>query len=171
MRGLPGEAQRQGASADGRGGDDDLQPAEPDDGPAQRPELRGLEFEADEEQHDDDAEFGEVHDVRPLAADEAQDGGADDHAGDEIAQHRAQPQPRGERGGDDGGGEIDEGAEEKVLRVHQAAFAVKGGGRVKPGASRESGIDPCRRAGRRSGRGRLRRRRRVRPAACGGRNG
>ena len=38
-----------------------LQAAETEDGAAHAPELLGLEFQADEEEHHDDAEFGDVH--------------------------------------------------------------------------------------------------------------
>ena len=53
---------------DRRRGADHLQAAEAQDRPAQGPQLRGLQFEADQEQHDDDAELGEMHDILALAA-------------------------------------------------------------------------------------------------------
>ena len=137
--GLPAEAHGQRAAAQRQRGDDNLQPAQPDDGAAQLPQLRGLQFEADEEQHDDNAEFGEVHDMRALLADEAEQRRADDHARHQIAQHRTEPETGCHRSGNDGGGKIDEGAEEKILRVHRLIPSAKAGGSVKPGASRVSG--------------------------------
>ena len=131
---LPAEAQRQRSPADCQRGDGDLQATEPDDRAAQLPQLRGLQFEADEEQHDDDAEFGEMHHILAFLADEAEERGPDDHARHQIAQHRAEPEAGGDGGGDHGSGEIDEGAEEEVLRVHRWMPSAKAGGRVKSGA-------------------------------------
>ena len=107
------------SGTDGGRGDQHLQSAKTEDGLAQRPEFRGLQFKADEEQHDDDAELGKMHDVLALAADEAEDGGADGHARDQIAEHGAKAEARGDGCGDHGGGEIDEGAEQKIGEMHR----------------------------------------------------
>ena len=51
------------AAITGRGGAGDLQAAEPEQLHAHLPEHARLEFQADEEQHHDDAELGEVLDA------------------------------------------------------------------------------------------------------------
>ncbi len=48
---------------DRHGGAENLQPAQPEDGPPHLPEERRAQFEADDEKHHDHAELGEVHHV------------------------------------------------------------------------------------------------------------
>lgn len=56
---------------------------------------------------------------------------ADDDAGDEIAQHGSETEAGGQRGGNDGGRQIDKCAEKKIREMHQAAaFAAKPGGKT-----------------------------------------
>jgi len=59
-----------------------------------------------------------MHDVLSFAADEAEDGGPDQDARDQIPQYGAETQARGNGGSNHGGGEIDEGADEKFRQVH-----------------------------------------------------
>ena len=59
-----------------------------------------------------------MHDVLPLAADEAENGGSNQDAGNEITQYGTEAQPRGKGGRNHGGGEIDKGTDEKIREVH-----------------------------------------------------
>jgi hypothetical protein len=105
---LPGQAQQHRDAGDGQRGADDLGAAEAEDRLAHVPQGRGLDLQPDQEQQDDHAELGELHDVG-LLADQRQGERPDHHAGDQVAQHRAQAQALGDRHGDDGGAEIDQG--------------------------------------------------------------
>ena len=67
------------------------------------------------------AELGEVHDVLALLADETERERADRDAGQQIAEHRAEPQALGDRHRDDRGGQVDERLVEEVGAVHQAS--------------------------------------------------
>jgi hypothetical protein len=111
-RRAPRHAERQRAGGDHRGRRRDLQPAEAEDRSAQPPQERRLQLEADHEQHHHDAELGEVHDVLALAADRAEHVGADQHAGHQVAQHRAQPEPLGDRHAHHRGAQVDERLEQ-----------------------------------------------------------
>ena len=121
----------------------------------------GLQLEPDEEQHHHDAELGEVHDVRRFA-DEAEHARADHDAGDEVAEHGAEAEPREQRRGDDRGGQVDERAGQELLKMHRRAGGIerwKFGGSVKPSArwrvAGRAGRRGARRAARDSVRARL----------------
>ena len=73
----------------------------------------GCDFEADQEQHHDDAELGDLAD-RLGVGDEAQAIGADDDAGGEIAEDGAEPRPLGQRHQQHGGGQEDEDREQEI---------------------------------------------------------
>ena len=72
-----------------------------------------LQFEPDQEQHHDDAEFGEMQD-RAAIGDETDAVWADQDAGDEIAEHGAEPGQLGRRHHDDGGGDENEDRQEQI---------------------------------------------------------
>jgi hypothetical protein len=95
-----------------------LRPAEAEDGLAHRPQQGRAHLQPDQEQQDDHAEGAEAHDIF-LLADQRQGEGADDGAGDQIAQHRAEPEPLGDRHRDHPGGEIDQGAIDEAAVLHQ----------------------------------------------------
>lgn len=88
-----------------------------------------MEFEADDEEHHDDADLDEVHDVAAVLADKAEHVGADKNAGHEVAEDWAETEALGDRHGDDGGDEVDEGMEEKGIHRGSVGRRVRGGGR------------------------------------------
>ena len=98
-------------------GDRHLYRAEAEDRAAQRPEALRVQFEADQEQQQHHAELGEVQ-HRLRLRDQAQAPGTDRHAGDEIAEHRAEAEPLEERHRDHAGGEIHQRLFEKALGFH-----------------------------------------------------
>ncbi len=116
--GPPGPAQAQSGEGDDRGGDDDLQGAQPKDGLAQFPKLRGLEFKTDDEQHDDHAELGEVHDVGAFGADDAEHRRTDQNSRDEVTENGTKAQAGGDRHRENGSRKIDKGAEKKIVQMH-----------------------------------------------------
>ena len=151
-RRLPRPAQRQrGEAEDGRGRYD-LQAAEAENGAAQRPELRRLELEPDDEQHDDDAELGEVHDMGALGSDDAEHGRPDDDAGDEIAEDGAQAEARGDRHREHGGGQVGESAQEEFVEGHRLSRPARPAWHSR--RPEGFGDRPCRRAGLRAARDR-----------------
>ena len=83
-----------------RAADQHLGDAEAEDGMAERPQPRRLQFEPDDEEEEDDAELGDVED-RTRLAEEAEAEGPDDDAGDEIADDRAEADALEDRHGDD----------------------------------------------------------------------
>ena len=85
--------------------------------PTHPPQALRLELEPDHEQHQHDAELGEVHD-RFDVLDEPQSPRADRHAGDEIAEHRAEAEPPEDRHREDARGEEHEGLLQKAVRFH-----------------------------------------------------
>ena len=127
---------------------DDLQAAEPDDRPAQLPQQRGPQLEADDEQHHDDAELGEVHDAVPLAADEAEQPGSDHDAGDEVAEDSAQAEALGDRREDHRGQEVDEGLREDAIAhaISRRSSEGRAVARLSAAAARSSASRSSRRA-------------------------
>ena len=89
---------------DERARDEDLRRAQTEDVAPQLPKARQLQFEADDEQEQHDAQFGHSRELAG-AAEQAEGGGADGDPGREVAQHRTEPEPLGERHGDDGRGQ------------------------------------------------------------------
>ncbi len=53
---------------------------------AHPPEMEGFQFQPDQKEHHDNAEFGEMHDILPLAADKAQAEWPDDDAANQVPQ-------------------------------------------------------------------------------------
>ena len=90
---MPTHGQEQGADAD-------LQRAEPENLAPQAPQPRRLHLEADDEEEHHDAEFGDVQDRLGVVKD-GEPERADDQAGGEIAQDRAEPEPPEDRHRDD----------------------------------------------------------------------
>ena len=121
---MPAHTEGESDGGDGCGGDDDLQAAEPDDVAAEGAEDGRLDLQADEEEHHHDAELGEVEDLVGGAG-QIEELGADEDAGREVAQDRAESEPLGERDAEGGGGEVDDGVEEEGV-----AHAAPSGGRM-----------------------------------------
>jgi hypothetical protein len=138
-RRLPAQPGQRGERGERRGGERHLQPAEAEDGPTQPPEAPGLELEADDEEHHHDAELGDVQHAGALGggAEEAEPRRADDDAGDEIAEHRAEPEASGEGHGAHGGREVDE-----CLLEEAGARAVGRRGEEQRGAHEAAGSAP-----------------------------
>ena len=112
-RGVPAGAEQIDDEAENAGGGEQLRDAEPEHLVAHAPELERVHFEPDEKQHDDDAELGD--DVDRLAVgDQPQAVGADDDAGDQIAEDGAQPQPFEHRHEGDGDDQQDQDGEQGI---------------------------------------------------------
>ena len=118
QRHVPGDREQKQDSRDEQHGAQHLQAPFPENGTAQLPEERRLQFQSDDEEHHYHAEFGEVHHIAFPVAREAQGERTDDHSGDQIAENRAQPQTLGDGHRKHGGGQIDERLKEKTLMVH-----------------------------------------------------
>ena len=115
QRRLPEQPHRDAARHHQPAGQHDLQPAEPDQPVPHVPKGARLQFEADEEKHHDHAELGEMqeifgilHETQPRT---------DHQPGQQVAQHRPEPEPRGDRHGDHGGSEEDGRLEKKILHA------------------------------------------------------
>ncbi len=90
-----------------------LHAAPAEDGLPQRPEALRLELEADQEEHQHDAELGDLqHVLGPR--DELQPPRADQDAGAEVADDRTEAEEARQGNGEDRGGEIDEAAGQPV---------------------------------------------------------
>ena len=85
-----------------------LPAAKADQPSAHLPQLFRLELKPDQEQHHHHAELGKVLDGDDIHVEQRQDR-ADHDAGNQIAKHRAQPEPRGNGHGGDAGDEKDKG--------------------------------------------------------------
>ena len=94
--------------ADARGedgaGDDDLRGTEPEHGAPHQPDALRPQLQPDQEQQHEHAELGDLLD-RLDVGDEAQRGRADDGAGDEVAEDRAEAGAPRQRDEDDRGRE------------------------------------------------------------------
>jgi hypothetical protein len=90
-----------------RGGAEELHAAPPEDRPPQRPQPLGLQLQAHQEQHQHDTELGEVQDVGRVRH-QLQHVGADQDAGGQVADDRAQAQQPRQRHGHHGGAQEDE---------------------------------------------------------------
>src|SRR3546814_2224872 len=75
-------------------GDDHLREPEPEDRLAQGPEPARMELEPDEEEQEGDADLGD-RPLRLAAPDQPQPIGADERAGDQIAEHRTEAEAAG----------------------------------------------------------------------------
>jgi hypothetical protein len=91
QRRRPGQSEDHAGAGDGQGRGHDLRAAEAEDGLAHRPEQGGAHLQPDQEQQDHHAELGEGHDVLGLAR-QVEREGADQGAGDQVAEHRAEPE-------------------------------------------------------------------------------
>ena len=115
--GLPGHVE--GVKADDhdqRHGHGDLKSAEAHQPVPHVPERPRAEFKPDQEQHQDDAEFRKV--LKVFGFRHEAEYGADDDARDQVAQHRAKPEAHRKRHGDDRGGQVNHGLEQKTF--HQS---------------------------------------------------
>ena len=122
---VPAHAERKCDGGDGGGGDNDLESSEADDVAAEGAEDGRLDLQADEEEHHDDAELGEVEDLVGGPRD-VEELGSDEDAGGEVAEDGAESEPLGEGDADGGGSEVDDGVEEDGV-----AHAAPSGGRMK----------------------------------------
>ena len=110
----------------------DAAPAE--DRLPQRPEPLRLELEADQKEHQDDAELGELqHVLGPRH--ELQPPRADQDAGAEVADDRAELEEARERHRDHRGGEVDEAAGQPGAVLHQAGSMTRSVGRALGGTA------------------------------------
>jgi hypothetical protein len=101
MISAPSHASRpnsEGQPREHEAGEDDLREAEPENVVAHRPEAGGLQLQPDQEEQEDDAEFGDAQQFLPVA-DLVQDR-ADHHAGGEVAEDGAEPEPLEDRRGE-----------------------------------------------------------------------
>lgn len=101
-----------------RDGDRDLQQAQPEDRAAQRPQPARLELQPDEEQQHHDTELGHLLHEREVG-DQPQAGRSDRDAGDQVAEHRAEPEPLEQRHHDHRGGQVDQRGQQEAGAVHQ----------------------------------------------------
>ena len=92
----------------------------------QRPQPRRLELQADDEQQEHDAEFGDLQDL--LAAGDQPRRRADGDAGGEIAEHGAEPEALEQRRGDHRAAEQqqDFGIDRRCRHCHAIFPALKG---------------------------------------------
>ena len=91
-RRFPGEAgRREDQPGEREAGDGDLGEAEPENVALQPPQPRRMELEPDQEEQQHDAEIGDVEHLF-RCVDEAEPLRPDQGAGDEIAEHRAEPE-------------------------------------------------------------------------------
>ena len=84
-----------------------------------------FQFQADEEQHYDHAELREVGDLLALAADPAETPRADQRAGDQVAEHRAEPEALADDDGDQRRGEVEEGLGERAFEGHRSGIVIR----------------------------------------------
>lgn len=125
------EAEEGAERSDGRGGADHLETAESQQLGAHPPKEGGLEFETDEEEHHDDTELGEVHNVFGALADEAERMGTDEDAGHQVAENGAEPEAFRDRDRDDGGDEVDEGLKEEGVHLAEGGQEAGVGSSVR----------------------------------------
>ena len=109
--------ERDADAGDRRDGRHDLHAAEAEDRAPQRPDALRVELQTDEKEQEHDAELGELQ-YGLRVRDEAQAPRPDRHAGDQVAEHRAQAEPLAQGNGNDAGGQIDQGLLKKAVRFH-----------------------------------------------------
>jgi hypothetical protein len=116
-RGAPGQSHDHEESTEQRAAQRHLHAAAEEHVAPHRPEALGVELEPDREQHQHHAELGEVHDRLDIL-DEAEPERPDRAAGDQIAEHRAEPEPLGDRYEHDRREQIDDGVEQDPTFMH-----------------------------------------------------
>ena len=102
---------------DGERGDDQLHAAKAEHEAAHDPEPLRRQLESDHEQHQDDAELGDVRDLLGVA-DQIQCRRPDQGAGGEIAEHRAKARALGQRHRDHRREQQDHGVLHEATRFH-----------------------------------------------------
>lgn len=117
-----GHAQHQRGRAQG------LHAAPAEDGPSHGPQPARLQLQAHQEQHQHDAEFGEVQHVLRVA-DQADAEGPDDDARGQVADDGAQADGPGQGHRDDRRRQVDEARAEPGAAVFHDAWAYSAGGR------------------------------------------
>ncbi len=100
------QAEEPGATAKQQCAQQHLGRAEPEDDAPHDPKARRLQFKADDEQQQHDAELGDVHDLADIA-EQAQSPRADDETRRHVAEDRAEFEQPEQCDGDDGGREQD----------------------------------------------------------------
>ncbi len=101
-RAFPVEPEREADAADDEAGQSELQAADAEHRAPHDPQPLRRELHADHEQHQHDAELGDLADLLGVA-DQADPRRADQRAGRKVAQHRAELPALGERHRDDRG--------------------------------------------------------------------
>ena len=116
---LPRLLPQQGVRGDGGPGERDLQRPDAEDLPPHGREPGGLQLEPDHEEQQDHAEFGETAEVLDVVR-EGRAGGmrADDHAGDEQADHRAEAEALREGDRHRGDEQQEDGRDDEALGCH-----------------------------------------------------
>jgi len=94
-----------------------LETSKSEDGGAHAPEFSEVEFQADDEEHEDDSKLRKVEDFLRVPVGEAKEGRSDNGSDNEVAKDRSDAEASAEWSGQGGGGEVDEGVEEE-RRVH-----------------------------------------------------
>ncbi len=118
-RGRHRKAARPGQQSDQRGGGEHLRAAEAEHQPAHHAQPLERQLEADREQQEGHAKLGQ-HPRRRRLVDQPERGGADQHAGREIAEDRADPQAPEQRHDHDGGEQEDQEVVKDVRFGHGA---------------------------------------------------
>jgi hypothetical protein len=111
-----------------------LEVAPAEDRLAQRPEALRFQLKADEKEHEDDAELGELQYLF-RAGDELQAPRADEDAGTEIADDRAEAEEAGDRHGQHRRAQVDEAAGEPRAVFHHVASMTFSIGRAVSGTT------------------------------------
>ena len=136
------EMHRGDQSGDRQPAQQNLQQAEPEDFLSQRPQSTGVEFEADDEQQQRDAEFGHA-DHRFGIADQMQHVRPDHRPRDEIPQRRAEAEAAEDQDEDERETAKDDTVAEQRF-AHTGAFAVAAACAASAAASNASRIEACR---------------------------
>ena len=131
---VPVDAEGQRPEPEQQGRAEQLHVAPAEDGLAQRPEALRLELEADQEQHQDDAELGELQHLVG-AGDELQAPGADQDAREQVADDRAEAEKARHRHGQHRRAEVDQDAGQPGAVPHQTSSMTFSIGRAVSGTS------------------------------------
>ena len=121
QRHLPGIAKRDKAGHHRQHGNHHLQPAQPQQPVPHVPQRAGFQLQPDQEQHHHHAEFGKMLKIVGLVSDQPKHR-PDHDPGCQVAQHRPQPKPGGNRHRDDGGGKVDRGLVKETFHLYLDPF-------------------------------------------------
>ena len=130
--GLPRQPQREERAGERHAAHGELQRPAAEDLATHGEQPLRIELEPDHEEHQHHAQLREVQRLGDVA-DESEPPGADRRAGNEVAEHRSQPQPRRERHDEHGGGQVDE------RLGHRGALGTRVPPCLEPGAEGRGG--------------------------------